>query len=206
MIDPAADPDKFFLGACDFIFGTAVPDQLPEITLPEVAFAGRSNVGKSSLINALTNRKALARVSNTPGRTQQLNFFNLADYLHIVDMPGYGFAKVSDSTRQEWEYLIGSYLRGRPTLRAVFVLVDSRRGWKDVDEDFMTMLDAAAVPARIVMTKADEVKKSELEAALSSVREALKQHPAAFPEPLVTSSHEKQGLTELRAAILSVAE
>ena len=193
---------KIFSGPCDFMLGVAGLDQLPETDRAEIAFAGRSNVGKSSLLNALTNRKDLARTSNTPGRTQQLNFFNLGDQMNIVDMPGYGYAKVSKATRKEWDDLIFSYLRGRPNLRAVFILIDSRHGLKDSDLHLMGMLDKAAVNYRIVLTKSDKGKN--LKALTENIQNILKKHPAAFPGVLYTSAHKKDGLEELRATLISL--
>ena len=190
---------KLFSGPCDFMLGVAGLEQLPKATLPEVAFAGRSNVGKSSLINALTNRGDLARTSNTPGRTQQLNFFNLGDQLRLVDMPGYGYAKVSKKERSDWETLIFDYLRGRPNLRCVFVLVDARHGLKESDERLMKMLDEAAVSYRIVLTKGDKKAKGVVE----DVKASLKKHPAAYPEVHLTSSIKNDGLENLRAIIFS---
>ncbi len=192
---------KLFAGPCDFMLGVAGLEQLPKSSAPEVAFAGRSNVGKSSLINALTNRGDLARTSNTPGRTQQLNFFNLGDVLRLVDMPGYGYAKVSKKERSEWENLIFDYLRGRPNLRCVFVLVDARHGLKDSDERLMAMLDEAAVSYRIVLTKGDKKAKGVMDA----VQGALKKHPAAFPDIHLTSSIKQIGIPELRANILALS-
>ena len=193
------DSDRLFSGSCDFTAGAATPDQIPAPSLPEIAFSGRSNVGKSSLINALTGRKALARISRTPGRTQQLNFFDIGGRFMIVDMPGYGYAKVSREQKELWDHLIGGYLRDRPTLRCVFVLVDARHGLKDSDHDLLAMLDEAGVPSRIVLTKADKAEVTE--ELLSSVREGLEKHPAVFPEPLLTSAAEKTGIAALRGAI-----
>ena len=190
-----------FAGDCDFAAGVDALARLPEASLPEVAFAGRSNVGKSSLINAITGRAALARVSHTPGRTQQLNFFNIGERLFLVDMPGYGFAKVSKTMRGSWEELIHAYLRGRPTLRCVFLLVDSRHGFKASDQDLMKTLDKTAVSYRIVLTKTDECKKAELEKRIKEVKSTLKLHTAAFPEPHLTSAHAQLGIGELRALI-----
>lgn len=195
-----------FLKPCRFVLGVADLSQLPETALPEVAFAGRSNVGKSSLINALTNNSRLAHTSKTPGRTQQLNFFRLDDRLHIVDMPGYGFAKVSKEQKDAWHKLLRDYLRGRPNLRVVFVLVDARHGLKESDREIMDMLDVSAVPYRIVLTKADKTTPAEKTALLSALVPELKKRKAAFPEPLLTSSHEKSGLFELQGLIASMAE
>lgn len=187
----------------EFILGMSNLAQLPESDVPEVAFAGRSNVGKSSLLNALTGRRDLARTSNTPGRTQQLNFFNLSDRLYLVDMPGYGYAKVSKKMRSEWDTLIFDYLRGRPNLRCVFVLVDSRHGLKESDEMIMEMLDDAAVPYRIILTKVDKQKK--VGAVVKDVEEKLGAHAAAWPEVLTTSSDDKIGLEEVRELLVSFA-
>lgn len=195
---------RLFAGSCDFVAGVATLDRLPDFDLPEVAFAGRSNVGKSSLINALTGRKALARTSHTPGRTQQLNFFNIGGVFHLVDMPGYGYAKVSKKQREAWNRVMRSYLRGRPVLRCVFILVDSRHGLKDSDEEMMAMLDECAVPYRIVLTKEDKSRASEKEQSITSVKSALKKHPAAWPEPLLTSAETKYGVQELQEVIMSV--
>ena len=190
---------KIFAGPCDFMLGVAALKQLPDASLPEIAFAGRSNVGKSSLLNALTNRKTLAKTSNTPGRTQQLNYFNLGEKLYIVDMPGYGYAKVSKEQRDEWTTLIFDYLRGRPTLRCVFILIDSRHGLKDSDIMLMEMLDEAAVTYRIILTKTDKTKTAELEKVTNKTLETLKKHPAAYPAIHATSSVKGRGMAELKA-------
>lgn len=189
-----------------FVAGAATLDMIPPASLPEIAFAGRSNVGKSSLINALTGRKALARTSNTPGRTQQLNFFDVGGAFLLVDMPGYGYAKVSKKQKEEWDRLIRAYLRGRPSLRCVFVLIDSRHGLKDSDREMMTMLDEAAVPYRIILTKADKCANSALPRAKNEIEAALKKHTAAFPKILITSSEEKTGLEELQEATLNAVQ
>ena len=181
--------------------GVASPGQWPGSALPEVAFAGRSNVGKSSLINALTGRKAIARTSRTPGRTQQINLFDLGGKLMLADMPGYGFAKVSKNQKQEWADLIADYLKNRASLRCVFVLVDARRGLMDSDREFMTLLGRFAVPCRITLTKADKIKPRELEDVVSTMQAELKIYATAFPEILATSAEEKRGIAELRETI-----
>ncbi len=195
------DADHLFRQNCDFMLGVAALGQLPAADKPEIAFAGRSNVGKSSLVNALTGRRTLAKTSNTPGRTQQLNYFDLAGKLYMVDMPGYGYAKVSKSLVEEWVKLIRAYLRGRPTLRCCFILVDSRHGLKDSDKELMAMLDEAAVSYRIVLTKIDKVKDQELAAVTQEISTLLKSHPAAYPEILATSANKGTGLSEMRAAM-----
>lgn len=194
-----------FAGPCDFMLGVAGLDQLPETDRPEVAFAGRSNVGKSSLVNALTGRKTLARASNTPGRTQQLNFFNLGDVITLVDMPGYGYAKVSKTQIADWTKLIFQYLRGRPNLRCVFVLVDGRHGLKDSDIELMKMLDEAAVSYRVVLTKIDKIKDQERESVIAKTLEALKKRAAAFPGIAPTSAETGAGIPALRAVIADYA-
>jgi len=187
----------------EFVLGVAGLEQLPHADRSEIAFAGRSNVGKSSLVNALTNRKTLAKISNTPGRTQQLNFFNMNDKMYMVDMPGYGYAKVSKSLVAEWTKLIKKYLRGRPNLRCVFVLVDARHGLKDSDKELMSMMDEAAVAYRIVLTKVDKVKDQEREKRVREITETIKKHGAAHPEISLTSAHKGFGLDALRGVIES---
>lgn len=189
-------------GPCDFVLGAAALKQLPDADRPEIAFAGRSNVGKSSLINGLLNRKNLARASQEPGRTRELNYFDLGEgKMWLVDLPGFGYAKVSRSQAQEWQKLTLRYLQGRVNLRRVFLLVDGRRGLMDTDEEVMSMLDSAAVSYQIVLTKADKIKKTEAEATREKVAAALKKHPAAHPVIRVTSSEKGWGLPELRAEI-----
>ena len=197
---------KLFGAPCDFLLGVAALHQLPEGHLPELAFAGRSNVGKSSLINALTRRKTLARTSNTPGRTQQLNYFNLGSRLMLVDLPGYGFAKAPKQVVDQWHDLIRNYLLGRAELRRACVLIDSRHGIKDVDRDVMNMMDETAVNYQVVLTKSDKVKTSELEATLDKIRAELQaEHVAAHPDIIVTSSEKGYGIEELRAALAELA-
>lgn len=190
---------KFFAGPCDFTWGAATPDQMPDYSRPEIAFCGRSNVGKSSLLNALTGRKALARTSDTPGRTQQLNFFDLGGKANLVDMPGYGYAKVSKAQKSVWDGLIKDYLRGRPNLRCVLVLIDSRHGIKEVDEEILRLLDECAVACRVVLTKSD--KAQDLAAVKATTEAALRRHPAAFPAALATSAEKKQGIDHLQATL-----
>ncbi|GJL85751.1 MAG: putative GTP-binding protein EngB [Micavibrio sp.] len=197
---------KLFAGPCDFVLGVAGLEQLPAADRAEVAFAGRSNVGKSTLVNALTGRNTLAKTSNTPGRTQQLNYFNLGGALYMVDMPGYGYAKVSKKQRDDWNKLIKKYLRGRPSLRCVLILVDGRHGLKDSDVELMKMLDETAVSYRIVLTKTDKVKDQDLEKVMASVQEKIKKQAAAFPIISVTSALKTVGIEELQAAIASYVD
>jgi GTP-binding protein len=196
---------KLFAGPCDFVLGVAALGQLPVSGRPEVAFAGRSNVGKSSLVNALTGRRTLAKTSNTPGRTQQLNYFDLGGLLYLVDMPGYGYAKVSKAQKAEWNSLIRAYLRGRSTLRCVLMLVDARHGLKDSDLELLSMLGEAGVSCRIVLTKADKAKAADLDKIIAEIEKALKDHACAFPEILVTSSEKSTGLDDLRVVIAAQA-
>ncbi len=204
------DPDhteaarKLFAGAADFIWAADRIDGLPPMQTPEIAFAGRSNVGKSSLINAVTGRNALARTSHTPGRTQQLNFFDVAGRFRLVDMPGYGFAAVSKEKRNNWTQLIQDYLRGRAALARVYVLIDSRHGLKDLDLDILKLLDRAAVSYQIVLTKADQLKPAAREHRRAEVTEQIAKRVAAFPEVLMTSSETGDGIGEFRAAILTL--
>ncbi len=190
-----------FAQDCQFVAGTATLERLPVPDLPEVAFAGRSNVGKSSLINALTGRNALARTSNTPGRTQQLNFFNLGRRLMLVDLPGYGYAQAPKDQVAVWNRLVNDYLRGRTVLKRCYVLIDSRHGLKTVDEEVMSMLDKAAVPYQLVLTKADKIKPSALESMRGQVLAGISRRPAAHPEILATSSESGLGIAELRAVL-----
>jgi GTP-binding protein len=194
-----------FARECTFVMGTATLDQLPEADLPEIAFAGRSNVGKSSLVNALTGRKTLARTSNTPGRTQQLNFFDLGQRLMLVDLPGYGYAKVSKSTVEAWTRTLKAFLRGRVTLRRACLLIDSRHGIKDLDREMMDMLDEAAVVYQIVLTKIDKLKKGELEARETATLAELAKRAAGFPVLALTSSEKGTGVAELRAGLADLA-
>ncbi len=197
---------KLFAGPCDFMLGVVSLDTLPPPDLPEIAFAGRSNVGKSSLINALTGRKSLARASNEPGRTRELNFFNLGDRLRIVDLPGYGFAKAPKPVVERWTRLTQNYLRGRVNLKRVLLLIDARHGLKAVDEGIMKALDEAAVSYQVVLTKADKLKPAEAAARVDEVSNAIKRRPAAFPVVALTSSAKGYGIAEMRAAITDMAE
>lgn len=195
---------KLFAGETEFLKGVVAMDGLPPADRLEVCFAGRSNVGKSSLINALTGRKGLARASNTPGRTQEINYFALADSLYLVDLPGYGYAEAPVAVVEKWQRLLKAYLSGRQTLRRAFVLVDMRHGIKPVDEEIMTRLDQSAVTFQVVMTKADKVKAAEQEKILNQVRATLSKHPAAFPEIVLTSSEKGEGIATLRALIATL--
>jgi GTP-binding protein len=195
-----------FAGECRFFYAAQRLDQLPPTGLPEVAFAGRSNVGKSSLINALTGRRALARASNTPGRTRQLNFFDLAGRLTLVDMPGYGYAQAGKQVKADWQGLMFDYLRGRPTLRRVVLLLDSRVEVKESDRAVMALLDRAAVAYQIVLTKADGVKPAALAAKQAEAEALARKHPAAYPLVLATSADKREGFERLRAELAAFAE
>ncbi len=195
---------KLFAGQTDFLKGVVAMSGMPPADRIEVCFAGRSNVGKSSLINALTGRKGLARASNTPGRTQEINFFTVGEAHYLVDLPGYGFANAPLAIVQKWQKLLKSYLSGRPTLRRVFVLIDARHGAKAVDEEIMGLLDKSAVTFQVVMTKSDKVSKAELAKSLEITRASLAKHPAAFPEIVLTSSEKSDGIETLRAIIATI--
>jgi len=203
--DDAELARKLFAGPVNFLKSAPQLQFLPDPELAEVAFCGRSNVGKSSLLNALTGRKAIARTSVTPGRTQELNFFDVGDphVFRLVDMPGYGFAKAPPAVVEKWRQLVRDYLRGRVVLKRTLLLVDSRHGPKDVDREMMAMLDQAAVGYRIVLTKADKIKASELEAVIKVTETEARKHAAAFPIVHVTSSEKGLGIAELRTAILT---
>jgi GTP-binding protein len=200
------DPAWLFAQECRFIAGTTTVAALPPPGPIEFAFAGRSNVGKSSLINALTGRNSLARVSRTPGRTQQINFFDLGGRLVLVDLPGHGYAKVGRAVVKEWSKLISAYLKGRPNLVRLMLLVDSRVGFKEPDVKLMDLLDEAALSYQVVMTKADEMKPDELEIARARLAIQLERRPAAHPEILVTSSRTRDGIDRLRAELTAVLD
>ncbi len=206
FVEPAR---KLFAGPVSFLKSAPDLKFLPDPDVPEIAFAGRSNVGKSSLLNRLTNRTSLARTSNTPGRTQELNFFDVGapeegalPVFRLVDMPGYGFAKAPKDMVRKWRFLVNDYLRGRVVLRRALVLIDSRHGVKDVDREVMVMLDKAAVTYHVVLTKADKIKASELEKVTAETEAEARKHVAAHPKLLVTSSEKDFGIAELRASIL----
>ena len=203
---PAREAGRLlFAGPVTFVKGVTTMAALPPADRAEVCFAGRSNVGKSSLINALTGRRNLARASNTPGRTQEINYFALDDAAFMVDLPGYGYAEAPVAVVAKWQALLRAYLGGRQTLRRAFVLIDMRHGIKSVDEEILTLLDRSAVPFQAVLTKADKVNRATREATLAQVRGALGKHPAAFPEIIVTSSEKGEGIETLRAVIADLA-
>ena len=198
---------KLFSGPVSFLKSAPELKFLPDPAAPEIAFAGRSNVGKSSLLNRLTNRGSLARTSNTPGRTQELNFFDVGEplRLRLVDMPGYGFAKAPKDVAKKWRFLINDYLRGRQVLKRALVLIDSRHGVKEIDREIMKMLDDAAVSYRLVLTKADKIKATELSAVQAATEDEARKRPAAHPEVIATSSEKGLGMDRLRAAVLEAA-
>lgn len=197
---------KLFAGACDFVKGVVALDGLPPADRIEVCFAGRSNVGKSSLINALTGRKALARASNTPGRTQEINYFALGPAHYLVDLPGYGFAEAPKQVVEKWQALLRAYLAGRPTLRRAFLLVDARHGIKAADLEIIGLLNRAAVTFQVVLTKADKPSARDLARVFDEVAAALSKHPAAYPGVVVTSSETGLGLDVLRSVVAGMAE
>jgi len=199
--EPKEKGRLLFAGPVDFLKGVVAMVHMPPADRLEVCFAGRSNVGKSSLINALTGRKNLARASNTPGRTQEINFFTLGEERYLVDLPGYGYAEAPVAVVAKWQALLKQYLAGRQTLRRAFVLIDTRHGVKDVDEEILTLLDKSAVTFQVVMTKADKVNAATREANVAQVQGALKKHPAAYPEIVLTSSEKGEGIESLRAII-----
>lgn len=196
---------KLFAGQSEFLKGVVAMSGLPPADRLEICFAGRSNVGKSSLINALTGTRGLARASNTPGRTQEINFFTQGPDLYLVDLPGYGFANAPLPVVEKWQRLLKQYLSGRPSLRRAFVLIDARHGVKPVDEEILKLLDQSAVTFQCVLTKADKVKAKELDRVLTQVRGALAKHPAAFPELVLTSSERGDGIATLRSIIAGLA-
>jgi GTP-binding protein len=193
-----------FAGPVDFVKGVVAMSGLPPADRVEVCFAGRSNVGKSSLINALTGRKTLARASNTPGRTQEINYFALGEARYLVDLPGYGYAEAPVAIVAKWQALLKQYLAGRQTLRRAFVLIDARHGVKAVDDEILTLLDRSAVTFQAVLTKVDKINKVEREAVIEQVKGALAKHPAAYPEIVVTSSEKGEGIETLRAIIATL--
>jgi GTP-binding protein len=195
-----------FRQPCRFIAGAATIASLPPVSCPEIAFIGRSNVGKSTLVNALIGQKALAKTSQNPGHTKQLNFFNLADRLILVDMPGYGYAKVSKERKGEWDMLIKSYLSGRPTLKRACVLIDARRGVMPPDDAFMRVIDDAALSFQIVLTKIDAITPGDLRVLLQSLEKTIQSHAAAHPQVVATSSSTKAGIEELQEQLLPFAE
>ncbi len=214
MSDSCQDPspveieaaNKLFSLDCQFVKGVVSSDELPPPDRPEVAFAGRSNVGKSSLLNAVTGRRSIARTSNTPGRTREINYFDVASLVYLVDLPGYGYARASKSLVRKWTSLVYDYLRGRSNLRRAFLLIDSRRGIMDADKAVMEMLDVAAVSYQVVMTKADKLRADAVVDAERSIYNQLKPHIAAHPEILVTSSEKHVGIESVRVEIASFVE
>ncbi|MCB6180025.1 ribosome biogenesis GTP-binding protein YihA/YsxC [Rhodobacter sp. Har01] len=202
--DAREDGRLLFAGPVEFVKGVVAMSGLPPADRLEFCFAGRSNVGKSSLINALTGRKNLARASNTPGRTQEINFFALGEARYMVDLPGYGYAEAPVAIVAKWQALLKQYLQGRQTLRRAFVLIDTRHGVKEVDEEILALLDRSAVTFQVVMTKADKVNRATREANIAQVMAALQKHPAAYPEIVVTSSEKGEGIEALRALIATL--
>lgn len=198
--------NQLFKKPCTFVLSVANLEQLPLTEMPEVAFAGRSNVGKSSIINAVTSQKGLAKTSNTPGRTQMLNYFNLNDAIHIVDLPGYGYAQAPEAMVKQWQKLITAYLQGRVNLKRVFLLIDSRHGIKKVDSEIMDMLDKAAVTYQVVLTKTDKIGYKALEQVVEDTKKAIEKHPAAYVNILTTSSEKNIGLDMLRAEICELTK
>ncbi len=213
MVSDIEPPDEaqleqgrlLFAKPCTFLMGAVKPQQIPATDLPEIAFAGRSNVGKSSLINALTGHKALARTSNTPGRTQEINFFDLNSRLMIADLPGFGYARVSKSRVREWTRLVNTYLKGRAVLRRVCLLVDSRHGLKPADLDVMTMLDRAAVNYQIVLTKGDKIKPTDRDKFVTAIATKAREYTALHPEVIATSARKGAGIAHLRAVLAQLA-
>lgn len=200
-----SSPKALFQLECNFVAGAVSEETLPYLQkLPEICFAGRSNVGKSSLLNSLVNKKDLARVSNTPGRTQQLNFFNLGNKLVIVDLPGYGYAKVSKKDRNAWQIMIRKYLLGRIELKRIFLLIDAVAGIKSADEEIMKVLDQASVSYQIIVTKVDKAKKDELESTQAQIASIMNKHAALHPHIFLSSSREKLGLTEIKVEIFNL--
>jgi len=210
QVDPEPDAGraeagrKLFAGPCDFVKGVVSMDALPPADRSEVCFAGRSNVGKSSLINALTGRKGLARSSNTPGRTQEINYFDLGGQVWLVDLPGYGYAQAPKAKVEAWQRLLKDYLAGRATLRRAFVLIDARHGIKAVDHEIMALLDRSAVGFQCVLTKCDKPGKGDLAKVIEATKAELTKHPTAYPEILTTSSEKNDGLERLRAAVTAL--
>ncbi len=198
------EANSLFCKDCSFVLGVAKLEQLPFSDLPEVAFAGRSNVGKSSLINAVTGKRSLAKTSSTPGRTQQLNYFNLNNQIHIVDLPGYGYAQAPENMVKQWQKVIFAYLQGRVNLKRVFLLIDARHGIKKVDMEVMEMLDKAAVTYQIILTKTDKISLKELNSLQETVKTEITKHAAAYINVIATSSEKKQGLELVRAEIASM--